>query len=193
MKNISLTGKYPERVKLGWLQIRVKFSFWRVIKALEINEDSGLSSEDKIKSISGLFVPWSRIATLRIKGLIVRKAFDIIFSENIKKESSERYMDLQQDAPFIRAAFLQAYGIDLNKSSMHWLQFKELLDAIPADTTFAKIVDLRRRPIPKPTQYNQEEIKRLTEAKAAVAIKISEEERRDSFMQSLKNSTIMRG
>lgn len=47
------------------------------------------------------------------------------------------------DAGYIYAAFLQAYGIDLAKSDMHWFLFSALLGALPEDTKLVKIIGYR--------------------------------------------------
>jgi hypothetical protein len=56
-----------------------------------------------------------------------------------------------------------------------------------------RTVEIRQKPIPKPTKDNAEQIAALQRAKAKVAIKISEDERRKRFVESLKNSNVLRG
>jgi hypothetical protein len=56
-----------------------------------------------------------------------------------------------------------------------------------------RTIDIRQRPIPKPTKHNAEQIAALQKAKARVAIRMSEDERRARFAESLKNSTVLRG
>jgi hypothetical protein len=56
-----------------------------------------------------------------------------------------------------------------------------------------RTIDIRQRPIPKPTKHNAEQIAALQKAKARVAIRMSEEERRSSFAEKLKQSTVLRG
>jgi hypothetical protein len=84
-------------------------------------------------------------------------------------------------------------GYDLTRDHMHFFKFCELLADIPSDTALARTVDIRLRPIPKPTKYNAEQIRALQEAKAKVAIKLSAEDARESFMTALKRSAALRG
>lgn len=49
----------------------------------------------------------------------------------------------EQDAPYIYAAFQQAYGIDLTTAKMHWWKFQALFNALPDDTMFMKILSYR--------------------------------------------------
>ena len=71
--------------------------------------------------------------------------------------------DFQFDSQWIYSAFLQQYGIDLNKASMHWFRFMILFEDLNDGTP--TIVNLIRTRIEKPnntngSQYNTELNKR---------------------------------
>ena len=51
--------------------------------------------------------------------------------------------DYQCDAPYIVAAFQQAYGIDLTREKVHWFRFRALFAALPEDTLMSKIMSWR--------------------------------------------------
>jgi len=51
--------------------------------------------------------------------------------------------DLKKDFEYIYAAFLSEYGIDLQKTQMHWWQFRKLLFCLGDDCKFSKIVSFR--------------------------------------------------
>lgn len=51
--------------------------------------------------------------------------------------------DYRCDAPYIVAAFQQAYGIDLTCEKLHWFRFRALFAALPEDTLMAKIMGWR--------------------------------------------------
>jgi hypothetical protein len=106
--------------------------------------------------------------------------------------AKEKYIDFHQDAQLIRTAFFRI-GVDLLKDKIHFFQFMELLSDLPSDTALMRTVEIRQKPIPKPTKDNAEQIAALQRAKAKVAIKISEDERRKRFVESLKNSNVLRG
>ena len=73
------------------------------------------------------------------------------------------------------------------------MRFLELLRDLPPDTALMRTIEIRMRPVPKPDGHNAEQIAAIMKAKAAVAIKMSEEERRRSFAESLKNSSLLTG
>ena len=47
------------------------------------------------------------------------------------------------DAPYIYAAFMRQYGLDLTKERLHWLQFKALFSALGETEPFVKIMEYR--------------------------------------------------
>jgi hypothetical protein len=79
-------------------------------------------------------------------------------------------IDLQKDWQYIYAGFQQAYGINLFKDDLHYLEFVALLNSLPGNTRMSQIIDIRTKPIPKANKYNQAEIARLTELKAEFAL-----------------------
>ena len=101
-------------------------------------------------------------------------------------------IDFHQDAAMIRSAFFRI-GIDLLKDRIHFFQFMELLADLPKDTALMRTIDIRTRPVPKATKENREQIAALQKMKAKVAIKVSPEEQKRRFAESLKNSSVLRG
>ena len=51
---------------------------------------------------------------------------------------------LNHDFPYIWAAFLGQFGIDLSKTEMHWWQFCTLMECLDGDCCFSRIVTYRR-------------------------------------------------
>ena len=58
-------------------------------------------------------------------------------------QSHEPAFDYRCDAPYIVAAFQQAYGIDLTREKLHWFRFRALFAGLPEDTLMAKIMSWR--------------------------------------------------
>lgn len=59
------------------------------------------------------------------------------------KQDNGPVFDYRCDAPYIVAAFQQAYGIDLTTAHLHWFRFRALFAALPEDTLMAKIMGWR--------------------------------------------------
>ena len=62
----------------------------------------------------------------------------------IEKEQ-EKLIDFEQDAEYIYASFLQAYGINLLEvqNKLTWTEFKALLNALPDNTIMQQIIEIR--------------------------------------------------
>lgn len=104
-----------------------------------------------------------------------------------RKTDGQKITDFAQDAGLIRAAFRQAYGIDLYRENLHWIEFTELLNAIPEGSRYAEIVGIRARPIPAPNKWNQKEREWLIKAKQDVAIEMTDKERAERYDRDVAN------
>ena len=111
----------------------------------------------------------------------------ILFSDHGKKAmDGPKLTDFEQDADLIRAAFLQAYGINLWRDKLHWIEFTALLNALPNGSRYTDILGIRARPMPEATRYNAKEREQLAMAKAACALELTEDERATSYAAGLR-------
>ena len=90
--------------------------------------------------------------------------------------TGERLTSFEQDAPMIRAAFRQVYGIDLFRDKLTWFEFKELLQNLPDGNRYEEVLGIRARPLPAPTKYNAKEREWLMKAKAQCALHLTDTE-----------------
>lgn len=110
---------------------------------------------------------------------------ELLFPAQKKTPAQGKITDFTQDADLIRAAFRQAYGIDLWRDRVHWLEFSALLAALPEGNRYSEVLGIRTRPIPAPTKYNAEERRWLIQAKADLAVHITESERETNLNKGL--------
>lgn len=110
------------------------------------------------------------------------------------KESGKSITDIGIDQGRLYAAFLQAYGIDLCKTDMHWLQFCALLQAMPDTTMYSKVCTIRATDISKLTgesrasmidAQNLYKIERIDEREDKISALIDEILRTDGNMERL--------
>lgn len=108
-----------------------------------------------------------------------------LFPDVGKKNTRDKTMDFEQDAALIYAAFLQTYHIDLyaERNRMDWRIFTALLRGIPENTELARVIKLRSTKIPEINKHNREYVESLIEAKRAVALKLTPEERKRRMNQ----------
>lgn len=190
---MNIYDPYPDSVEVNGKRYALNLAYDRVLRVMDIEDAPDLLVEDKIAVQCAWLLAESEEIPEDIQEQIdFLKAVFELFPKG-EKPSGERYIDFHQDAAIIRSGFLRTYGIDLIHDKIHFFQFMELLADLPSDTALMRTVDIRQRPIPAPNKHNAEQIAALQKAKARVAIRMSEEERRSRFAESLKNSTILRG
>ena len=191
---MNIYDPYPETIELDGKEYRLNMDFSRVLRVRDLSDDPGLTTADRIELQARLLLSDDRECPpdINAQARLVAAAMDLIPKGDNDGKTKERYIDFHQDAALIRSAFFRI-GVDLTRDRLHINQFLELLGDLPSDTALMRTIDIRRKPIQKPTKYNADQIAELQKAKARVAIKLSEEERRAQFAESLKNSTVLRG
>ena len=182
---MNVYDPYPEEIRIEGRLFRLNMDFARVLRVLDIQDMSDLTPEDKIEAQCAILLaddePLPRSRELQAR--IIKGAFDLIPKN--EEKSTERYLDIKQDAKMIRSAFFRI-GVDLSRDRLHINQFLELLADLPRDTALMRTVEIRARPIPERTKHNGKQVDALIEAKAKCALKISDEERRAQFQEQLK-------
>lgn len=179
---MRLTDKLPDRVKVGRRTYRVDLDFRNVLRMIDI-----LSREDLLQaSKEYLALRCVMRRPPRNTGDTIAALTGMLFSGG-KKEEKEKLTDFEQDADLIRAAFLQAYGINLWRDGLHWLEFTGLLAGLPEGSRYAEIISIRARPMPEATKYNAKERAWLAKAKADYAVKKTDKEIAENYARSVEN------
>lgn len=187
---MNVYDPYPDHVTVGGKTYRLDLAYDRVMMALDAQANEALTASDKRDVMLALMLK-SKPPKDPAQRAAVLAAITELFPRSEGK-AQPRYIDFHQDARLIRSAFMRM-GIDLTRQKIHFLQFMELLGDIPEDTALARVIDIRRRPLPEPTKSNGKQIAALMEAKTKVAIRLPEEEQRRTFAESLRSSNVLRG
>lgn len=173
MSTYSLSQPCPRSIEVGGICYTLNLSFDRVLSAFEILSKNELDDIDLFDIIFDWLVVAPKVRKLAARAEVVKEIFDklINFDKNTSDTEAET-ISFAQDAPYIYAAFRQAYGIDLFKEQgkLQWWEFMALLSAIPSDTRLCDIIDIRTRKIPAYTGKNQEQIDSLLKLKSKFAI-----------------------
>lgn len=180
---MRLFDPLPDGVTVRGRKVRCDFDFRNVLRMLWTLSREDLTDEARIALAAGCVVKRPR----KDAAEIVREATRVLFGETRAKSTHERVTDFDQDADYIRAAFLQEYGINLFRDRLHWCEFSTLLSCLPEGSRYTEILGIRSRPMPKPTKYNQEERKWLAKAKADFALKLTDREREEKLKDSLRS------
>ena len=178
---MKLQDRLPDGVTVDGKFYRCDFDFRNVLKMIEVLDRDDMMPEAKAyKAISFLQKrPKNAVRVLEaVKGLLFKAP---------RKTGGQKVTDFIQDAGLIRAAFRQAYGIDLYRAKLHWIEFTELLNAIPEGSRYSEVVGIRARPMPAATKWNQHEREWLAKAKADVRLEVSEEEQKRNYERDVGN------
>ena len=178
---MKLYEMLPEGVTVDGKFYKMDFSFRNVFRMIDVLDRDDLLPEAK---------EYNALRCLCKKPRNVHKVLAevkrVLFPAT-RKTDGQKITDFAQDAGLIRAAFRQAYGIDLYRDNLHWIEFTELLNAIPEGSRYAEIVGIRARPIPAPNKWNQKEREWLIRAKQDVAIELTDKERAERYDRDVAN------
>ena len=178
---MRLQDKLPEGVTVDGKFYKCDFDFRNVLEMMHT-----LSRNDLIDSAREYNALKCVMKHPRNTKKVLAAVKALLFTSKPQKDA-QKLTDFEQDAGMIRAAFKQSYGVDLYRDRMHWIEFRELLNALPQGSRYAEVVGIRARPIPAPNKYNQSEIAWLVRAKADVALEVPEEERKANYDKQVQN------
>ena len=178
---MKLQDRLPDGVTVDGRFYRLDFDFRNVLRMLEI-----MARSDLMPAARDYLAMKCLTKHPRHPDKVLPAVYDVLFEETQKSEGP-KVTDFVQDAGLIRAAFLQAYGINLYHDRLHWISFRELLCALPEGSRYRDVVGIRARPIPAPTKWNGDEREWLRKAKASVALHMSEEEQQEKYRQDVAN------
>ena len=178
---MKLQDRLPQGVEVDGKFYKMDFDFRNVFRMIEILDRDDMLPESKAyKALCCLCKrpknAWKVLGA--VKALLFKAP---------RKKGGQRVTDFIQDAGLIRAAFRQAYGIDLYRDRLHWIEFTELMNALPEGSRYAEVVGIRARPMPEPTQWNKKEREWLMQAKADVALELSEDEIAEEYKRGVAN------
>lgn len=178
---MKLYERLPERVTVDGHRYRLNLDFRNVLRMMEVmgRDDLLPGARDWLALRCIMRRPPKDTGPLLVE---VRK---LLFPAH-NGGDGKRLTSFEQDADLIRAAFRQAYGIDLYRDRLHWLEFAALLSALPDGSRYSEVLGIRARPMPSPTKYNQQEREWLAKAKAAVALELDDKERAKAYEQGVK-------
>lgn len=148
--NFIING-YPKAVEIDGMQYPIRYDFKVGMKFDEIR-DSSLNDEDKLIEMLKLYYPQ---IPENIKKAIDRMLWfyrcgqDTSENENGRKRYKNRSSEepaycFAQDAPYIHAAFMEQYKIDLSQAEMHWWEFMALFESLKEDTKMSRIMYYRK-------------------------------------------------
>lgn len=101
-------------------------------------ESATIAPEDAVETWNDIFENYISVAD--------KEVVDYDLQGNpMPKKATKKLIDIEKDAEFIYSSFRQAYRIDLfdEQGKMHWHKFQALLNGLPENTIFKRIIQIR--------------------------------------------------
>lgn len=187
MENLLL-DYLPTTVMVDGVSYPVDTNFRTFIIFEKILCDDSLEDGEKLSSIINMFY-WGDDKPRNIEAAF-RKIYELYLcgkeppkQQRVKKNGNvaikkQPVFDYEQDAPFIYAAFLAQYGIDLNEVEyLHWWKFQALFNSLDKKSRIVEIMGYRSVDLSQ--IKNKDERKRLSHLKHLYALpnRLSAEEK----------------
>ena len=168
----------PEYVKIGDKKYKINTDFRVALECNKIAEDETINDTERALAIiyklfgdDGLndYENHTELLKLATKYLCLGK--------EVEKSNEEPDMDFEQDMDYIETSFMSDYGIDLNKTEMHWWKFFNLVNGLSNSElgnccVLNRVRNLRRFDVS--TIKDSKERQKIIEAKKSVALKKKE-------------------
>ncbi len=178
---LKLYERLPDSVTVDGKQYKCDFDFRNVLKMLEI-----MQREDILPDARDYLCARCVCKAPQDASNVYAALCAILFPQ-APEGGGKRLTSYEQDAPLIRTAFRQVYGIDLFRETLHWFEFTELLQNLPDGNRYEEIIGIRARPMPAPTKYNGKEREWLMKAKQSVALHLTDREQERKYETDVAN------
>ena len=132
-------------------------------------ERATIAPEDAIETWNDIFENYISVAD--------KEVVDYDLQGNpMPKKATKKLIDIEKDAEFIYSSFRQAYRIDLfdEQGKMHWHKFQALLNGLPENTIFKRIIQIRAW---EPSKHESKEYKKsMSELQEIYSLEDDQEE-----------------
>lgn len=164
-------NNYPEYIEADNKKYKINTDFRLALEADEIARDETIGVYEKKLAIIYILLGdealkdrehHTQIFDLLVKYLRCGKEYE---NDNEDKEPS---MDFKQDVGYIKASFMSDYGIDLDKTTLHWWFFYDLIQGLTENSVLNRVRSIREEPL---SGKKGKELQKWEEAKKQVALK----------------------
>lgn len=197
-----LLDRIPETVEIGGREYEINYDFRTSILFEIMMCDDSLSREEKAENAIHLYYGYDDIPG-DLEAAIEKLIWFYRCGDEKKEESEKRFdgktgkfvevseepadpvYSFDHDAPYIYAAFMQQYGIDITVEDIHWWKFRALFKSLTEDTKFVQIVGYRSIDISSKMSPEQRSFYEKMKRTYALPLPEGEQERQDAIIQAL--------
>jgi len=180
-----MINEYPEAITVNGQDYEINTDFRYALACFACIYDLDLSDYERAYGVIGLLYKkeppnLSEALKMAIKYLRCGK----------EDEPEERKpdMDFEYDAHYIRSSFRSDYGIDLNRTEIHWFEFCELLQGLTDNCILNRVRDIRNYDLStiKDAKTRQKILKAQRELKLPERLSQEEEDLIAAFYSQLE-------
>ena len=172
--------------------LRIRTDFRESIKFELLMQNRNIDEKDKVMIALNLYYYNIEIKTDKD----LKKAVDDILwfyscgkadiqsdSNKIQKKQKQIY-SYEFDAEYIYSAFMEQYGINLNKMKLHWWEFKAMFNSLNEKVHFSKIMEFRAIEISKIKDKDMKKYYKKMKRIYALPDMRTEEEKENDFAEA---------
>lgn len=151
-----LLDKLPQNTPNGY---KIKTSYKQGIKFELLMQDEKLSKEEQVELALNLFYYKKDLKEIHTEQELQTRIEDIIWfykcgkeektSQNNGNKREKQIYSYVFDADKIYSAFIQQYNTDLQKTNLHWWQFRSMFESLTDETQIVEIMGYRAMDLSK--------------------------------------------
>ncbi len=172
---------------------KIRTSYKQGIKFELLMQDKILNKDEQIELALNLFYLKKDLAEIKEAKEIQKRIEDIIWfykcgkeeKTSRKKGNNKQIYSYKFDDNKIYSAFIQQYNIDLQKTDLHWWQFKSLFECLTDKTQIVQIMGYRALDISKIKDKQEKKRYKYLQEIYKLPDMRSEEEKEEDFAEAL--------
>lgn len=157
---------------------KINTSYKQGIKFELLMQDNELQKEEKVMLALALFYDKKEINQIKTPEELQKRINDILWfykcnkieqnNKGVNARKEKQIYSYEFDADKIYSAFMQQYNVDLQKTDLHWWQFRSMFESLTDTTQIVEIMGYRAIDLSK--IKDKEEKKRYKELKKIYAL-----------------------
>lgn len=157
---------------------KINTSYKQGIKFELLMQDNELQKEEKVMLALALFYDKKEINQIKTPEELQKRINDILWfykcnkieqnNKGVNARKEKQIYSYEFDADKIYSAFMQQYNVDLQKTDLHWWQFRSMFESLTDKTQIIEIMSYRAIDLSK--IKDKEEKKRYKELKKIYAL-----------------------
>ena len=157
---------------------KINTSYKQGIKFELLMQDNELQKEEKVMLALALFYDKKEINQIKTPEELQKRINDILWfykcnkieqnNKGVNARKEKQIYSYEFDADKIYSAFMQQYNVDLQKTDLHWWQFRSMFESLTDATQIVEITGYRAIDLSK--IKDKEEKKRYKELKKIYAL-----------------------